>query len=589
MTLDIAIVLLLLVVAIVLFLGEWFAVDLVALGLVGALVLTGILDPAEAFSGFASEVIVVLGSIFVLAGALKRTGVMGWVAKSIQHLAGHREAPIVASVMALSAGLSAFLSNTNVTAVLLPGVLETARETRIVPSRLLMPLAYASMLGGSATLIGTSTNLAASGLMERLGMEGISLFELAPVGAAMTVVGIVYFFFLGRRLLPLRAAGAVRQAHEIRGFLSELVVEEEASCVGQTLAQADLASHGVQVLAVARGESRLPARAATRLQAGDLLLVQGSRESLLRLAERPGLALEAAPDLELDQLLAGDTILAEAVIMPGSPLPGRTLRESRFRQTYGASVLAVFRRGHSYPVAVSDLRLAAGDVLLLVAPKDRLGHLPETAGIWVLGEVYSLPLSRRKGLIALGALVAAIVAGAVGWLPLSVGLLLAALVAVAARCLAAEEVYRLVEWRILILIGGMTAFGLAMVKTGAADLLAQWIVTWTVPLGTPFVLAAFVALTMLLTQPMSNAAAALVVLPVAVSTAGALGVDPRPLAILVTLAASLSFIAPLEPACLLVYAPGHYTFRDFVKVGLPLSALVFVVLLLLVPVLWPLR
>lgn len=590
MTFEIALVLALVVATVVLFMGEWVAVDMVALGVVVILVASGVLTPADAFSGFASEVIVVLACLFVLAGALEETGVMAWVAVSLRHLAGRSEVASVASIMGLSAVLSAFLSNTGVTAVLMPGMLQLARQVRLAPSRLLMPLAFASILGGSCTLIGTSTNLAASGLMMRLGMEGLSLFELVPIGLVMTVVGIAYMVLVGRHLLPRReASGELSEAYELRPYLSELVVGEQGWLAGRRLRDSALGEEAVQVLAVTRQGQKLAARDSLRFEAADVLLLQGSRESLLRLAQRPGLSLEAAPDFEDKDLSVGDLKLAEAVVMPGSNLRGRTLRGTRFRQTYGASVLAMMRRGRTYPMALADLRLESGDVLLLLGSVPDLVGLGEKASIWVIGQIESLPVSRYKGLVALAALLVAIGLGASGLLPLSVSLLTAVLVVVVGRCVSTQDVYRLVAWRVLMVIGGMTALGAAMEETGAADLLAHQLTGLASTFGIPAVLAAFVVLTMLLTQPLSNAAAALVVLPVAVSTATEIGIDPRPLAILVTLSASLSFLTPLEPACLLVYGPGRYRFRDFVKVGLPLTVLAALVLLTLVPTFWPLR
>lgn len=594
MTFEITLVFSLLVAAMVLFVTEWLSVDLVALVVVLVLVMSGVLAPEEAFAGFASQVIVILACLFVLAGALEETGIMAWLAASLRRLAERGESCLVASVMGFTAGLSAFFSNTTVTAVLMPGVVQLARQARLAPSRLLIPLAYASMLGGACTLVGTSANLAASGLMERLGLQGISLLELAPVGLVMALLGTVYMATLGRRLLPRRpVAESLSEAYRIRQYLSELVLGDEAAMVGHTLSdpaagESSLGEEDVQVLAVSRGDRKLAPSIHQELRAGDVLLVQGSKESLLRLSRRKGVSLEAAPELADHDLLAGGTVMAEAVVMPASLVRGRTLRECRFRQTYGASVLAVFRRGQSFPAKVADLRLRGGDVLLLVAPEEELVRLGDRAGIWVMGEVDSLPVSRRKGLLALATMLAALAFAAFGWLPLSVSLLGAALAVVVTRCVSPENVYRLVAWRVLVLIGGMTALGVALESSGAASLLASGIAAWTAPLGTWTVVAAFIVLTMLFTQPLSNAAAVLVVLPVAVSTAAELGLDPRSLAILVTLSASLSFVAPLEPACLLVYAPGRYAFRDFVRVGLPLSALVFLVLLVLVPLLWPL-
>lgn len=588
MTPEIALVLGLLVVAMVLFAVEWLSIDLVALLLVIALVLTGVLTPGEAFSGFANEIIVVLASIFVLSATLVRTGGLDWLGELLRRVSGRFEAAMVGSVMSLSAGLSAFLSNTNVTAVLIPGVVEFAGKSRVAPSRLLIPLAYASMLGGTCTLIGTSTNMAASGLFQELGMEPIGLFELAPVGLVVAAVGLLYMAGVGYRLLPRTAEANLSEEYRIGDYLAEVVVAEDAPFAGKSLEEAPLAERGIQVVEIHRGEARVLPSVSTRILPGDLLLVEAPREALLELEEMPGLSFPATEAGRTLELGGGAEKLSEAMVMPRSDLEGQTLRGLDFRRRFGVSVLALHRRGRGRPVKIGDLPLRVGDVLLLLAPPERLARLQRTRDVWLLGEVSHLPNRKKKGWITLGALVGGVALGGSGLVPLSVALLLAALAVVLAGAIRVEEMYGLVDWRLLVLIGGMTSFGLAMEKTGAARWLAVVIAAWTGPLGIYFVLGTFLVLTMLLTQPMSNAAAALVVLPVAVSTALEIGVEPRTFALLVTLAASLSFIAPLEPACLLVYGPGKYRFRDFVIAGSPLSLLVFLILLFLGPVIWPL-
>ena len=588
MTGEILFLLVLLALTMALFVFEWLSVDVVALLLVAALLLAGILTPEQAFSSFASDIIVVLASIFVLSGALVRTGVMEWAGKAIHRLGQTSESRTIGYLMPLSAGLSAFLSNTSTTAMLMPAVVEFSKEAKLSPSRLLMPLAYASMLGGSCTLLGTSTNLAASGLISRLGLQPISLFEFLPVGLAMIVAGTVYMIVVGRHLLPSRAAASFSEEYEISRYLSEILIDEESDLVDRRLREAALSERGIHVMAIVRDQARVLAIPTTRLHAGDVLIVQATRQNLLELEDTPGLSFQATEGIDDDQLLAMSGGLAEAIVMPGSLLVGRTLKETRFRERFRVSVLAVHRRGTSHPTGVGNLKLAVGDVLLLQGDEERFQLIEGAPGIRLLGEVTHVPFRPRRGTLVLAAMVGAVVAGGSGLLPLSVAFLLAVLVVILTKCVTAEEAYGLIEWRLIVLIGGMTSFGLAMTETAAADYVATQIATLTAPFGVYAMLAAFIVLTMVLTQPMSNAAAALVVLPVAVSTATQVGIEPRTLAVLVTLSASLSFITPLEPACLLVYSPGKYRFADFMKVGLPLSFVVFVMLLLLVPMFWPL-
>jgi di/tricarboxylate transporter len=470
----------------------------------------------------------------------------------------------------------------------MPAVLGVCRRSRLSASKVLIPLAYASMLGGTCTLIGTSTNVAASGAIQAAGLEPFSMFEFLPVGLVVCAAGIVYMVFLGHRLLPeTREAGAAEDA--MREYLSEVIVTPGSALAGKALRDSRLAEMGLQVRAVLRGDRRLEAEPRVVLEEGDLLLVQAGRDGLLQVKDTAG--IEIQPDVKpSEQELVGETTkIVEALLMPQSALIGRTLEELDFRRRFGPTVIAVYRRGHTLVTRLSKLPLRAGDVLLLQGRPERFRLLADNADLWILQETEHLPARRRKGLYAVGIFLIAVLASTLGWLPLPIAFLLAALGVIATRLITIEEAYDLIDWRLLILIAGMTSFGLAMQKTGAAGYVAGLIVDWVHPLGTGIVMLAFILLTMLLTQPMSNAAAALVVLPVAISTAQRLGLDARSFAVLVTLSASLSFVTPFEPSCLIVYGPGKYRFRDFVKAGIPLTMVVVVLLLLLLPMFWPLR
>ena len=589
MTYEIIVVLLLLAAAMVAFFLERISIDIITLSLLAALVLLGILTPAQAFSGFANEVIVVLCCVFVLSSALVRSGIMESVGKAIHHLAGRGEGRAVTAIMAVSAGMSAFISNTNSTAILMPAVMEFSRRAKFSTSRFLIPLAYASMLGGACTLIGTSTNLASSGLMRTFGLEPISMFELAPVGLVMVVAGTTWMALVGYRTLPKHNEATLLEEFAIDNYLSQIKVGESSDLVGVALTDSWLGDAGVTVLAILREDKKIFPRAEEVMLAGDILAVQASRTELLDLDEHPDLSFGPLDSPADEDFAAADVKLAEAVVMPRSQVQGKTLRKLNLRQRYGVTVFAAYRHGTPYPPTdVASLRLREGDVLLLQGTPESLALLQSNESIWVLGQLERQRFRRRRGSIALVALLGAVAAAAVNWVPVSVALLVASLIVVLTRGVASNDVYGSIEWRIIVLIGGMTSFGVAMETSGAADYLAGLITRLALPLGSYALMSAFILLTMALTQPLSNAAAALVVLPVAMSTASQIGVDPRSLAILVTLSASLSFIAPLEPACLLVYSPGRYRFSDYMKAGFPMSIIAFLVLLILVPLIWPL-
>lgn len=587
MTLDIALVIALVVAAMVVFTAEWLPVDLTTLLVVSALVFAGILSPSEAFAGFASEVIIILASIFILSAALVRTGVMESVAHTLERLAGRSESRIVAILMTLAASLSAFINNTNTTAVLMPATLDLAKRWETPPSRVLMPLAFASILGGTCTVIGTSTNVAASGLLSQLGYEPYSLFEFTAVGVVIVMAGVLYFSTLGHRWLPKLAPVELGARFDVEDYLSTMVLPDDSGFIGRTLEDVPLSEMGLAVLEIVRGTRRILPRPSRALRAGDHLIVHGDRDALVRAKESPDVKFEAEIFPKETDRVAGDIRLIEAIVMPSSSLDGGTLRGLRFRQRFGASVLAVYRRGRTLVSDLRDVPLRSGDVLLLQGRPEHLAILQGRRDMWLLGEVVHVAFRGLKGTISVAALGLAVILSTAGVLPLSLALLSAAIVVVMTRCLPAQQVYELIEFRLLILIGGMTAVGAAMVKTGAAEWLAGQIVALALPWGVTAVLAVLAILTILLTQPLSNAAAVLVILPVALATATQLGVNPRTFAVMVTMAASISLITPFEPASLLVYGPGGYRFRHFLQHGSVLTAIAVGILLVLVPRLWP--
>jgi len=560
----------------------------ITLLLLFALMVFGILKPEEALSGFSSDIILILGAVFIISGALLETGVMDGLGDIIWRLTGNSRVRILIVVMLFTSLTSAFMNNTTTTAVFLPAVLAVCRRSGVNPSQMLMPLAFASILGGTCTLIGTSTNVAASGLIAHHGMPPFALFEFLPVGLTMCAMGGLYFVIGGRKLLPEVKEASFTEGYEIKQYLSEIVLTRRSPLAGKSLAEARLSDSGINVLEVMRDGAKLFAESSTELREGDVLIVNASRESLLKVKETPGVEIKADVKLGDTDLITSTIKIVEAIVMPQSFLVGRTIKEVNFRHRFGVTAVAIFRRGQSVAEKLGMIPLHVGDVLLLQGRVEQFDSLGEHADLWVLEEMHHVPFRRRKGVYVVAAFAAAVVVGGFGFAALPIAFLGAALVVLITRCITAEEAYSFIEWRLLILIGGMTSFGLAMQKTGAAEYAASAIVGLLAPYGAYPIMLGFALLTMALTQPMSNASAALVVLPVAISTASKLGVDPRTFAVLVTLAASLSFITPLEPSCLIVYGPGKYRFRDFLTVGAPLTVIALVVLLTMVPWLWPL-
>jgi di/tricarboxylate transporter len=585
---EIIIVLGLLVLAIILFALETISVDVITLLLLIGLVVTNILTPAEAFAGFSNDIIIILGSIFIISGALQQTGIMDVVGVQIQRVAGHSRPRLLVALMSVVGGISAFMNNTTATAVFMPPVIGVAHRSGTSPSKLLIPLAYASILGGTCTLIGTSTNVAVSGFIAQAGMQPLGLFELTPLGLIILGVGIIYMLALGQRLLPDHQDSSLTEEYAIREYLSEIVVVPGSHMIGQKIFESDLAKLEFRILAVWRGNRKFAPNSRTTIEEGDILLITGKMEELMKVRETAGIEIKADLKLGDRDLQSDDIKIAEALIIPQSDLRGRTVKGINFRQRYGLTVLAIYRHGQSLREKIGQIRLQLGDLLLIQGSAERMDFLRRNPDFWILEE-WNPPLYRKqKGLYTLAFFAVAIIVGGAGWLPLSIAFLAAAVLTILTRCVTLEEAYQFINWRLMILIGGMTAFGLAMEKTGTAEFLARWLVFGLEPLGITAILCGFFILTILLTQPMSNAAAALVVLPVALNAAHRLGVNERTFAIAIMMAASISFIAPFEPACILVYGPGKYKFMDFVKTGVWLTLILMVLVLFFIPMFWPL-
>jgi di/tricarboxylate transporter len=582
-------------VAIILFATEKFPVDIVGILLVIALVMTQVLTVSEGVAGFGNDVIITIAGLFILVGGLIKTGLVDLIGRRMHRIAGGNEFFLTAMIMVAAALMASVMKNTTTTAMFLPVIIGLAAKAKIAPSRLLMPLAFGAILGGSCTLIGTSTNLAVSGAITRYGYEPFSMFELTTVGMVTFAAGMLYMLLIGRRLLPFRGGeDSLTEQYRIREYISELLVLPDSSLVGKTLGEAKLNTElDLHILGIVRsGEKIASPNPNERIQRRDSLLVEGTIEDILRVKEEIG--LEIKPDFMLhDAMLeSGKVELFEVMVLRDSRLVGQTLKSIRFRQTYDLTVLAINRHGETFITKLSSVTLKFGDVLLVQGQREEIEPLVVDGELLLLEDVsaQSMRIDKRKWAIAAFVLFLSLSVSkiTVGFdIPLAICVLAGVMLLLATKTIRHGEMYSLIDFRLLVLIACMMSFGVAMEKTGADGFVAGYIEHYTRQFGSTGVLAGFFLLTVALTQPMSNQAAALVVLPVAVKTAIALGLNPRTFIIGITYAASFSFITPLEPACVLVYTPGRYRFMDFVKVGSILTVIVFVVSMLLVPIFWP--
>jgi di/tricarboxylate transporter len=486
--------------------------------------------------------------------------------------------------MLATGAVSAFMNNTTVTALFLGPITGLCRKLKISPSQMLMPLAFASILGGTCTVIGTSTNVAVSGFIVKAGLDPVGLFELLPIGATLFAVGLIYMVTVGKFLLPKHPITNLAEKYAVRDYLTEIIIMDDSPLIGQHVFESDLNKLDFTILRVIRDTSNFMPKATTIIQPDDVLLVEGKMEELIKVKETEGIEIKA--DLLMEDLTNENIKLAEVIITPRSSLINCTPKQANFLQKYGLKIMAVHRNRSYLRDKLGDIRLAMGDMLLVQGPSDKIDSAQATDDFAILGQISHVLYKKRRGWITIGIFIIAILFNMFNVAPLSISFLGAALLVAMVNKLSAARAYQMVDWRLLILIGGMSAFGVAMEKTGASSFLADYIVWLLQPLGITFILAGFVILTVLLTQPMSNAAAALVVLPVALQVAEQLQVNPRPFAIAIMLAASVSLITPFEPSCILVYGPGKYKFMDFLKTGSLLTAIMVALIVFMVPVLW---
>jgi di/tricarboxylate transporter len=582
-------------VTLLLFVTDILRVDVVAL--IVLLLLTipgrwipGLLTADEALAGFGSDTIMVLIALFILTAGVIKTGVVERLGIRLASLGSTRPIAFSRCIILAAGVVSAFVSNTLTTAVFMPLVIGASRRAKLPASKLLMPLAFASILTGTMTVIGTSTNLVVSGQMDKYDMPPLGFFEMAPVGGAIAVVGLLYLLFVAPRLIPDRGVADETKTEGGRTYRSELVVTKKSPLAGKTLAQLRLGDvMSLLVVSIRRGTRRmLHPFSADELREGDELVIEGRAQDILSVKDMAGIDIKPEAKLAGEALRTDDTRMVEAMVLPRSPLVGRSLANARFHETTHVTVLALHStREHGAVEKLSTWRLRPSDVLLLQGKSEDLDRLPQES-LLLLEDVSAHHPRSIKGTTAAAIFIGSMVLGATGVLSLPIAFLLGVLALVLTNCLSAEEAYAAVDWRLLLMIGAMMAFGAAMEKSGTSAWLSGLVVAYVSPLGTFAVMAAFFALTMLLSQPMSNQAAALIVLPVAVHAAQTLGVDPRAMVITVTLAASCSFLTPLEPSCLLVYGPGRYRFVDFVRAGFPLTVIAFAIAMALVPIFWPL-
>ncbi len=546
----------------------------------------GILTPSETFAGFANESVATIGALLVLSAALRETGAME---VTFGRIFGRtrREVRALLRMLPPIAATSAFLNNTTIVAMMTPVVIDWARRNGLAPARFLLPLSYATILGGVVTLIGTTTNLTVNGLMLKAGMPGMGFFELAPVGLPVCLAGLAYLLLAGRRLLPERKDPAVEYGERRREYTVAMQVEPRSPLAGQTVEHAGLRRlPGLFLVEIDRdGHLITPVASDETIRAGDRLVFAGVVATIVDLQRIRGL-VPAGDTEEPLQSLPGRRLI-EAVVSHTSPLVNQSIREANFRTVYDAAVIAVHRNGERVGGRIGDIVLRPGDTLLLQAAPGFVRAHHNSPDFYLVSELAETENPRYdRAWVALGVLAALIVVVLRGWLPISIASFLGAGILVATRCISVTQARRSVEWWMLVMIASALGIGLAMEKSGLAKAAAHLLIPGAGM--SPVVALALVYLaTNVLTHCISHNAAAAMLFPIGVATAARLGVDARPFVIAITVAASCAFSTPFGyQTHLIVYGPGGYRFADFVRVGLPLDLLCWAVSVLLIPLVW---
>jgi di/tricarboxylate transporter len=588
MTVEIVAVLTFVFGAVILFATEKLPIEIVSVLLMVGLIVSGILTPEEGVSGFSHPATVTVACMFVLSAGLFRTGAVKFIGSKLV-FAGKRNFWFgLVLLMVSTAFLSAFLNNTAVVAMLIPVVLELARELKITPAKLLMPLSFSSLFGGVCTLIGTSTNILVSSIAVKHGHPPFGMFEFTPFGIVVFVAGTLYMLIVGVRLIPGgKAEEDLGKRFGIGDYLVEIILEPDARSVGASLSGSpllrDINIRSIEVFRNSRRVDEPPER--IRLQAGDHLKVRCDLENLRKLQERRGITLRHEKG---DRDRGEENVLVEAVIAPDSTLDGRSLRQARFRTRYGLTALAIRHRGLVMREHLDEMMLRAGDVLLFEMERHHLDQLREDKTFVLVSEA-ELPTFRKRRMILAMAIIAFVVlSGAFGILPIMVSAILGCIMMVLSRCLTMEELQESVQWKVIFLLGGVLTLGKALEKSGAAQLLADTMVGTVGVLGPMALVSVFYLMTSVMTELMSNNATAALLAPIAIAAAEASGIDAKPLLMAVTYAASASFMTPVGyQTNTLVYGLGHYRYVDFLRVGTPLNLMFWILATIMIPWFWP--
>ncbi|HBR87436.1 MAG TPA: hypothetical protein DEA65_06380 [Candidatus Marinimicrobia bacterium] len=596
MTPDIAIVLGMITFMIVLFVKEIFPLDVTALLVLVIFLVMGNLTLEEAISGFSNQAVITIAILFVLSHAMQKSGILEYGVVRLNKLT-ERSKLLGLSVFLISiAFASAFVNNTAIVAIFIPLTIRMAQQYNLSPSKLLIPLSYIAIIGGTLTLVGTSTNLLVNSIYVNTTLaEPLGMFEFSRYGIFILIIGLLYIIFAVPLILPSRTVTtSLTQSYHLGGYLTELKVTQESPMVGRTFIERAInKNYDITVLDIIR-EGKVISKNIrnTIIHPDDVLFVRGSLENFLRMKEVEKVTMLTDEKLTQDELIHDNNTLVECVLTNQSDLAGKSLMEINFRRRFGSFILAIRREGAILRRKIAHVVLQYFDTLLVYGPREKIKELSESGNFIVLGEIEATLQKHRFWWVSLVVIISTVTLAALGLVPILKGALVGLILLMVLRVISPNETYQAINWQVIILIAALIPVGIVIQKSGTADWLATAMyqaVELFDPALRPVVMVSLIYLvTMILTEMVSNAATAIIMTPIAISIAMQIGLDPKPFIFSVCFAASASFITPIGyQTNLMVYGPGGYKFSDYIKVGLPLAISLWIMATFLIPVLWP--
>lgn len=576
------------------FVREWVKADVAVMAAVALLLVLGMLSPKQVLGVFSNSAPITVACLFIISGALSKTGCIDRLGQWIGELAGNSERRLLLAMLMVGLLISPFINNTPVVMVMIPAVLSIAAKFNLAPSRLLIPLSYATILGGMITMVGTSTNILVDGVARDMGLAPFSMFEISLPAILLALIGATFIFIFAPRLLPARETLTQQIVGSgDRMFMTELFVPEDSHVVGRTLKEARLSNGKVQVLRLFRGDEEMVQPSAdTVLQMGDRLVVHSRSSDMVGMHNHELFGLHSAQEgqqHDLETLRSQGAVMVEVIVGQSSRYVQRPIRDLDLAARYGIHLVAVHRRDASIQAISGDFQLQFGDVLLVEGTPSQIKRFCENGDLIAIGEGKVAGNRYNKAGIAIATIAGVMLLAAFNVMPIEGLAMIGAAVVIATGCIKPDEAYKSIEWPIMILIFGMIAISIAMRDSGLAGMMANGLVTVGGDISPWVMLALVVLLTSIATEFISNNAVAVLFTPVVIGVAHQLGVDPRPFVVGVMFAASASFATPIGyQTNTLVYSAGNYRFSDFALLGIPMNLIVVVVISLLIPLFWPL-